>query len=116
MPIPSAVREAAVARIERFCTDHVPEDARADLRLEHAVRGSAITLVERRPPWRPDPGAEWTSQNIAQLRYDERSAAWRLHWPRHTGQWLPYEGVAAARDIEPLLAEIDADPDGVFWG
>ena len=116
MAIPSAVRDAAVARVERFCVDRVPEEARAEFRLEHTVRGNAITINERRPPWQPDPDAEWTSQSIAQLRFDEKSGLWSLRWPRHTGQWLRYDGVRDARDVDPLLAEIDADPDGVFWG
>jgi hypothetical protein len=45
-----------------------------------------------------------------------RTAAWALYWPRHTGRWHRYEEVRATSDVASLLAEIDADPDGVFWG
>src|SRR3954447_16304452 len=31
-------------------------------------------------------------------------------------RWERYDGVGPAADVEPLLAEIDADPDGAFWG
>jgi hypothetical protein len=78
------------------------------------VRGDAITLVERRPPWQPGPDAEWSALEVARLRYDGR--AWTLDWKRATGRWERYNGVEAAADVAALLAEIDADPDGVFWG
>jgi hypothetical protein len=39
----------AVAQVERYCETRVPEDMRSDVRIEHSVRGNAITIVERRP-------------------------------------------------------------------
>jgi hypothetical protein len=62
MPLP----EDAIALVSRFCNERSIGDSRIDCR----TRGSAITIVDRRPPSR----------------------------------------------LGPLLAEIDADPDGVFWG
>jgi hypothetical protein len=116
MSLPDDARAAATRQLEQFCRERTPEDSRAQLRLEFAVRGAAITLVERRAPWNPQLGTEWTTQPLAQLRYDAGTAAWALYWRRHTDRWHRYEGVDAASDIRPLLAEIDADPDGVFWG
>lgn len=49
------------------------------------------------------------------LPEEVRAAAWSLYGPRHTGRWHAYED-ATATDVAPLLAVIDADPDGVFWG
>jgi hypothetical protein len=28
----------------------------------------------------------------------------------------PYDGVSSAASVDSLLAEIDADPTGIFWG
>jgi len=50
---------------------------RSDVRIEHSVRGNAITIVERRPPWRDDLGSEWSSTKVAQLRYDGTN--WTLY-------------------------------------
>ena len=102
-----AVDQAAIRLVEQFCA----ERATADIRLEIETRGSTMTIVERRPPWTGD--GDWTSQPIAQLR--EARGEWSLYWPRHTGRWQPYEG-APATDVAGLLAEIEADHDGVFWG
>jgi hypothetical protein len=35
-------------------------------------------MVERRPPWNPDLGSEWSSLKVAQLCYDDAARRWRL--------------------------------------
>jgi hypothetical protein len=112
MALPDPVRDGAVAILERYCSARA-SDAR---RLEHRERGDAITLVERRPLWQPGADAQWSSLDVAQFRYDAGSAHWSLFWPRASGRWVRYDGVAPAASIATLLAEIDDDPDGVFWG
>jgi hypothetical protein len=47
MPLPPDVREAAVSQVERYCDGRVPAEARSEIRIEHTVRGNAITIVER---------------------------------------------------------------------
>jgi hypothetical protein len=112
--LPADVRQAAVAQVERYCETRVPEDMRSHVRIEHSVRGNAITIVERRPPWRDDIGAEWSSTKVAQLRYD--GANWALYCSDRSGRWWRYDEAAPARDVAPLLAAIDEDVTGIFWG
>jgi hypothetical protein len=114
MALPADVRDAAVAQVERFCEARVPEDMRSEVRLEHRVRGNAITIVERRPPWREDVGPEWSSTTVAQLRFD--GSVWTVHCADSSGHWWPHDLAAPARDVAPLLAAIDEDPTGIFWG
>jgi hypothetical protein len=95
MSLPNDVRDTAIRQVEQFCEERLPEDARAQMRLEVAVKGARITLVERHAPWNEELGGDWTIQAIAELRSED---------------------VDAASDVGPLLAEIDADPEGVFWG
>jgi hypothetical protein len=116
MPLPDDVCDAALETVQQFCEDRLPEDALTQMRLEVAVRGSIITLVERRAPWNDKLEGGWTSQSIAELRYDRGTGTWSLYWPRATGRWRRYEDLDPASDVDPLLAEIDADTDGVFWG
>jgi hypothetical protein len=47
LALPSDVREPALARVQRFCDHRVPPEHRSEIRLEHSVRGNAITIVER---------------------------------------------------------------------
>jgi hypothetical protein len=62
--------ETDIARVRRYCRRRVPPHARDQIRLETVVRGSAITIIERRAPWRDDFGPDWSRLKVAQLRYD----------------------------------------------
>jgi len=116
MAIPDPERTVATEQIDAFCQSRIPVELHDKVRLEHTVRGDAITIVERRPPWRAGLGPEWTSSDIARLRFDPESQLWSLDWKDSSDRWHPYEGVPPSADVAPLLAEIDADPTGIFWG
>lgn len=111
-----AVPDHALRQVEEYCASRVSEDLRDQVRVECSGRGRAITIVERRPPWNPDFGSEWTEVKVAQLRYDAGSAAWSLFRSDANGRWHGYDGLGPTREVAPLLSEIDADPTGIFWG
>ena len=102
--------------VKDFCDSRVPEDMRDQMRIECSRRGKAITIVELRPPWNPDLATEWSSTKFAQLRYDESVGTWTLHCPYSTGKWHHYDMLRPSQEVESLLAEIEADPTGIFWG
>jgi hypothetical protein len=116
MAIPASVRDDALRHVVLFCENHIPEHARDEVRLEHAIRGNHIAIVERRPPWSELARPEWSSTNIAQLRYDERLRTWSLYAADRNDRWFPYDDVGPKADVGPLLAEIADDPTGSFWG
>jgi hypothetical protein len=116
MPVPAEVLEPTVRHVAAFCADRVPVELRDEMRLEHTVRGSSITIIERRAPWSELVGPEWTSMKIAQLRYDERSGAWTLYAADRNERWHAYDFAEPAGEVGPLLAEIAEDPTGIFWG
>ena len=112
MPAPREIIEAAAAKVAAYCDQRSTDD----YRIERAVRGSCITIVERRPPWNPDFGPEWSSLKVAQLRYDEGAGRWRLHSFGSDDRWHPYELAPAAPAVAPLLDAIEEDRTGIFWG
>jgi Protein of unknown function (DUF3024) len=67
-------------------------------------------------PWRADIGPGWTHFPIARLRYSPTHAAWKLFWRDRNLRWHRYDRINAAAHVDPLLAEIDADPTAIFWG
>ncbi len=103
-------------QVEAFCETRIPPAARDEIRLEYGVRGNSITIVERRPPWRVDLGPDWTSMKIAQLRYDPTDRMWTLYCCDRNQRWFLYFDTEPSRDVSPLVAEIDEDPTGIFWG
>ncbi len=110
------MREAAVKRIAAFCDARSPAEAQDDHRIEYGVRGTTITIVEQRAPWRPGAGSEWSTTKVAQLRYDEPTLLWTLYAAGSDDRWHVYEFAPPAEDVAPLLDVIEQDRTGIFWG
>ena len=113
---PELVRRGAFSKAEAYCDARVPEHVRDQVRLEAGMRGNAITIVERRPPWREGIGPEWSTQRIAQFRFDVGSARWALFWADRNGRWLLYPDAAPAPSIDVLIEAIECDRSGAFFG
>ena len=116
MPTNDERRREAREVVERFCERRIPSEHADEVRLEVAATATSLTIVERRAPWSPDVGPEWTRSEIARLRLDPRALTWSLLWKRASGRWAPYPDVEPSSDIAPLLAAIADDPLGVFLG
>jgi hypothetical protein len=114
-PSPAGVLDLDLARIQRWCAARVPEPARHQVRLECEIGARDLTIVERRAPWRDDPGADWTSLPIARLRYAKTAKTWTLHWRDRNLKFHRYDQLPPSAHIDDLLAEIDRDPSGAFW-
>jgi hypothetical protein len=110
-PVDEAMRE-----VEAYSESRVPQDLQDELRIECTRRGSSITILERRPPWKPDLGSQWSETKVAQLRYEESAGTWSLHCSDSGGRWHRFDDVRPSRTVEPLLAVVEADPTGIFWG
>jgi hypothetical protein len=112
MPVSREVIEVAVERVAAYCDQRSTDCCR----IEHAIRGASITILEGRPPWNPDFGSDWTSMKIAQLRYDEATRRWKLFATGGDDRWHAYEFAAPATDVARLLDAIEQDHTGIFWG
>jgi Protein of unknown function (DUF3024) len=94
----------------------VPERVRGEVRVEVDISDRHLTVVECRPPWRADMGAEWTRSPIARLRYVKTTGVWSLYWRDRNLRFHVYDLAAPTASIEELLAELDRDPTAIFWG
>jgi Protein of unknown function (DUF3024) len=108
--------ELDVAAIRAYCEQRVPPRAREEVRVDAELEGNAVTVVERRPSWRPELSPEWTSSSIARLRYVVRDQSWTMQWRDRNGRWHRYADANPTDDVTVLLNEIDEDPTGIFWG
>jgi len=108
--------ELDVARVQRWCVQRVPDHARHQVRVECEVEPRHLTIVERRAPWHPDVGPEWTRFPIARLRYTKTSKTWSLYWRDRNLRFHTYDRLAPSANVDELLAEIDRDPTAIFWG
>jgi len=104
-----------VARVQRWCAARVPEHARHQVRVECEIATRHLTIVERRVPWRPDLGPEWTTFPVARLRYTASTRRWTLYWRDRNLRFHLYDRLPPSPSVEVLLGEIDSDPTCIFW-
>ena len=112
----TALPELDLARIRRYCQARVPARLSDQIRIEVDVSGRSVTIMECRAPWKPEFGPDWTRFAIAQLRHVQAHRVWALYWRDRNSSWHRYDRVGPAEHVEPLLAEIEADPTSIFWG
>ena len=111
------VPEVDVHRVLRWAGGHNHPDHLHELRIEVDVSPTSITVMECRPRWEPDAiNAQWIRFPIARLRFIASKEQWSLYWRDRNLAFHRYERVPPTMAIEELLAEIDRDPTGIFWG
>lgn len=110
--------ELDLERIDRtvgdLCRRRSPPEHRHQVRIEYRVTRHEVLIYETRPAFR-DP-SRWTEGGIAKLRFVRTAGEWRLFWQRASLKWQSYEPVPSSRDLRDLVAEVDRDPYGCFFG
>jgi len=112
----SRIRGLDLAKIRRYCEGRIPARVAHLVRLELDIEGGSVTIVECRPPWSPDMGPQWTRFPIARLRFTASRGEWALYWRDRNLAFHRYRRISPSSDVAILLAEIEADPTGIFWG
>jgi len=81
--------------------------------VAHQTRGNRVTLVETRPLF-IDPSI-MNSVNVAQFEFDPDLKVWTLFWYDRKNRRQPYPTGRNRDTLERLVAEVGADPTGIFW-
>ena len=114
LALPEFTRKLVETKLKTYCDGRIPSHLRQELRLTWKFRGNAVTLYESRPRFlEPE---KWANMPVAQFRFDEQEKTWELFQADRNGRWHWYLNAAPTTDFEALLAELDADPTGIFWG
>jgi hypothetical protein len=53
---------------------------------------------------------------VARLRYTANRELWKLYSRDRNLAFHPYDLVAPSPSVDPLLAAMDVDETGIFWG
>jgi len=109
MALPEAELNKVKELLDVFC------QARSDdsVKLEYHTRGDRVTLVESRPLF-IDPNV-LNSVNVAQFVYNLDLQIWTLYWYDRKNRRQPYPTGRNRDTLEKLVAEVNADPTGIFW-
>lgn len=108
-----------LARVRKWAearNANLPERARGLIRYELDVTHRTITILERRPPWRPEYGPEWTRHPVARLRYTKTRGEWSLYWSDRNLKFHEYDLVRPTLHVDELINEIERDRTSIFWG
>jgi hypothetical protein len=54
--------------------------------------------------------------SLARARVPPHRTEWTLFWRYRNLRLHRYDRINTAAHVDPLLAEIDADPTAIFWG
>ena len=108
------VKALVGALLEAYCERRVPLHIRDSVALQFRFRGDDVVLFEKRPVFqRPN---EWVNCNVARFRHNHSSGTWSLFHRDRNGRWHAYDLIEPSTHFETLLAEVDRDPTGIFWG
>jgi len=113
-----AFSEIEIYKIKNFagslCNIKTPESIRDKLRYEYEIGNQDVIIYEIRPRWnKPD---EQTRMPCAKLKFIRSRNIWKLFWHRSDMKWHAYDPLKSSRDLAELIAEIDTDPNGCFFG
>lgn len=115
MQLPEMVKVLVEKKVGEYCKRKVPPHALHQVNISYKIRGSSVTIFENRAPWHKEI-TEWTSMPIAQMRFDEKTGKWTLFCADRNDKWHKYLDLDPTKNIDAVLAEIDRDPAGIFWG
>jgi len=104
----------AEKKVDSFCEHRVPDSVKHKVNLSYERRGKTITLFENRAPWKE--GLNWSKLAVAKFRYNESNFTWTLYCADRNERWFNYVDISPSNDLNDLLAEVDKDPTGIFWG
>lgn len=113
-----AFSEIEHARIEKyldhFCCERVPPHAARVSRYVYRVYDDVVEIVELRPD--PEGKAYPTEVPAVLIRRDRVARTWVMRWMRDDLQWHDYQPTRVIRHLEDVLAEVELDPFGCFFG
>ena len=113
-----AFDELELKRIDQtvgeLCRKCSPPEHADELRTVYEVEGHNVTMYDERPPW--DGVGEWTRSGIARFRFNRSHSEWQLYWMRQDLCWHLYDPDRMPADLPSLVAVVEADRHGAFFG
>jgi hypothetical protein len=100
--------------VGKMCKRRSPAHVSDQLRTVYVVKGHDVTVYEERPRWNNP--QEWTRSGIAKFKYIRKQSVWTLYWMRQDLKWHLYTPLPESTTIGRLVAEVDKDPHGAFFG
>ena len=114
MPLSDHQQTQAAELLGPLC--HSPSLARVADKLRHGFRfqGNAVELFESRPAY--EHPHHWVDYPVAKFRYVQSQRVWRLYCQFQDLKWRAYAPCFESPYLKRLVAEVEEDLTGIFWG
>lgn len=99
---------------ENYCDERIPILLKGKLKLEYRIRDNEVILYESRVHYKQVD--IWYSTAIARFLKDEDHNEWHLFSADRNDDWIVYQPYPHDRNIEQLIAAVNEDVTGLFWG
>lgn len=111
----SELQQIQVERLlAAICKPHPDPKVNAMVRKGYRVEGAAVVLFESRPAFLAP--HDWQDLDVAKFRFNKSRGIWQLFCQFRDLRWRAYEPLPESPDLSELLAEVEKDPTGIFWG
>ena len=97
-----------------YCAMKAPHHISDQFKVEFELRGGEVKLFESRP-FHLDK-SQWISHKVARFKKDRDANCWYLYSADRNGRWHLFDPYPSDKDVEKLLAEVEKDSTGIFWG
>lgn len=112
MSLPPLVRQLMERKLVAWCEARVPEHIRPQLRYEFGIRAHMATISEVRPMW--DASLGEIASPCAQIRYEDDR--YRLYCRDRNRRWHAFTPQPPSEHLDEILAALDEDLTGIFFG
>lgn len=100
--------------VGKMCKRRSPPRLRDQVRITYKIANQSVEVHEERPRWNnPE---EWTNTGIAKFLYTKTTRKWKLYWMRQDRKWHLYKPLPESTTIKKLVAEVDKNSFGAFFG
>jgi hypothetical protein len=112
--LPDITRAKVESKLHELCDRRVPPQLRDRVRLGFKIDGNKVLLLEERPAF-PEK-TRWVEIPVAKFSYTAKSATWQLYCRDRNSKWHRFTPEPATPNFDRLVAAVDTDPTGIFWG
>lgn len=110
--------EFEIKRVQRlfeyYCDDRIPLIMKGKLKLEYRIRDNEVILYESRVPY--NQVDVWYSTTVARFLKDNKHNLWHLFSSDRNDDWIEFHPYPSDRNIEQLIAVVNEDITGIFFG
>lgn len=107
-------RDHVIRVLDAYCERRVPLHVRDKVALQFRIQRQDVVLFEKRPRFNR-PG-EWVESGVAKFRFNRKAGEWSLLYRDRNAKWHYFDPCPPSPEFEALLAEVDRDVTGIFWG